>query len=50
MMDFIEKSPSCYHVIANLKDALLQVGYVELLEEEPWELKGQGLDHSVSYP
>lgn len=39
LTDFIEKSPSCYHVIANFREMLTKNGYIELRENRPWKLK-----------
>jgi len=39
MLEFIEKSPTCFHAIANLKEALNENGYLELNENESWEIK-----------
>lgn len=36
MLDFIEKSPSCFHVIANLKNRLDAAGFTPLDESESW--------------
>lgn len=38
MMKFIEKSPSCYHVVENFRSMLKTEGFEELLEQEPWTL------------
>ena len=38
MLDFIEKSPSCFHAIENAKQILGAVGYVELKETQDWKL------------
>ena len=41
LLEFIDKSPSCYHAIDNIKDYLSD--YTELKEEDSWELTpGQG--------
>lgn len=36
---FIEQSPSCFHVIANLSNRLREQGFIELSEKEAWKLK-----------
>ncbi len=36
LLNFIEKSPSCFHVAANIKEALETEGFVELAEEGNW--------------
>lgn len=43
MLEFIEKSPTCFHAVANLKKELVQNGFAELKEAENWKLaKGKG--------
>lgn len=42
LVDFIEKSPSCFHVIANMKQELTKAGFLELKEYDKWELKENG--------
>ena len=39
MMDFINKSPSPYHVIENIRQELRQAGFCELYENRRWELE-----------
>ena len=36
LLDFIQQSPSCFHVIRNLSDALKAEGFIELKECEKW--------------
>ncbi len=38
MLAFIEKSPSSFHVVANLEEAFLNHGFWELQEREDWKL------------
>lgn len=38
MLKFIEKSPSCFHVIHNIRQELEQDGFVELQETDEWKL------------
>lgn len=38
MLDFIEKSPTCFHAVANVRKALTEAGYAELAEAGEWEL------------
>lgn len=38
MMEFIEKSPTCFHAVANVKEILNAKGFVELKEAEKWKL------------
>lgn len=43
MLTFIDKSPTCFHVVANMKQELSGAGYHELTERENWELiPGEG--------
>lgn len=38
LINFINGSPSCFHVIYNLKNMLSENGYIELSENTKWEL------------
>lgn len=42
LLQFIEKSPSTYHVIANVRARLLASGYEELEENARWNLRHGG--------
>ena len=43
MLEFIDKSPTAFHTVANLKRALAKQGFGELRESEDWRLcPGQG--------
>lgn len=42
LLDFLQRSPTCYHVIANLRSALVGAGYTELSEGECWSLSEGG--------
>lgn len=43
MLEFIEKSPGCFHAVANVKDILSKKGYVELSERDDWSIEpGRG--------
>lgn len=42
LFEFIEKSPSCFHVIENLKERLEAAGFVEFKEQACWELAAGG--------
>jgi len=42
LLTFIEKSPSCYHVIQNLKKELATEGFKEVYEGKPWVLEEGG--------
>ena len=39
LLQFIQKSPSTYHVIENLRESLEQAGFVLLKEQDAWELR-----------
>ena len=39
LLDFIEQSPSAYHVVDNMKKVLTEKGFVELKETESWTVK-----------
>ena len=42
LMNFIDNSPSCYHVTANFAEMLKQAGYTPLEEQDKWEIKAGG--------
>ena len=42
LLEFIGKSPTCFHVVKNMKEVLHTEGYEELFESESWELKEGG--------
>lgn len=43
VLDFIEKSPSCFHAVANVKAMLQEQGFTEVKEAQKWELvPGEG--------
>ncbi len=43
MLEFIEKSPSCFHVIDNIRTSLTEEGFQELKENQEWKLSwGKG--------
>lgn len=43
MLEFIEKSPSCFHAIGNVQKSLVKQGFLPLKEKERWELEpGKG--------
>lgn len=42
LFDFINNSPSPYHVVANCEEALQKSGFTRLAEEEEWHLKWGG--------
>lgn len=42
MLEFIEKSPSVFHVVNNLKEMYIESGYQELFETEEWGIEKGG--------
>jgi len=42
LLDFIEKSPTPFHVVENIREKLLARGYVELGENQGWRLHWGG--------
>ena len=42
LIDFIKKSPSCYHVIHNIAAELEEAGYEQLNEAKEWTLHKGG--------
>lgn len=43
MLEFIEKSPTCFHAVENIKKALIEAGCTELAETGEWQLSpGRG--------
>ena len=38
MLKFIQKSPTCFHAVGNLKEMLETEGYQELKEAEDWSV------------
>lgn len=43
LLTFIQKSPSVYHVVENIKNSLAEQGFTELKENENWQIaEGQG--------
>ncbi len=41
-LTFIEQSPTAFHAIANLKEALARKGFLELREKDPWMVDAGG--------
>ena len=48
MLSFIEKSPSCFHVIQNLRERLDAEGFEELKEYEDWNAR-EGIRNGGKY-
>ena len=42
LFDFIDKSPSCYHTIENIRNDLLKAGFSELSEGKSWNIEKGG--------
>ncbi len=42
LIKFIEKSPTCFHAVASMKEILEKEGYTELKEADKWEIKKGG--------
>ena len=43
VLDFIEKSPSCFHAVENVKEMLQEQGFTEVKEAQKWEpVPGEG--------
>ena len=42
LLDFIRRSPSVFHVVANMESLLKEAGYRKLQETEAWEIKPHG--------
>ena len=42
LIQFIEKSPTCFHAVAAMKEILEKEGYTELKEADKWEIKKGG--------
>lgn len=47
MLRFIEKSPSVFHAVANLKEIFDSKGYQELRENENWDIVPEGKYYTV---
>ena len=37
LLDFLQKSPTAFHAVENIKKELNKDGFVELLEGKPWK-------------
>lgn len=42
LLDFLDRSPSCYHAVANLAEMLEKAGYTQLRESKSWSLQRGG--------
>ena len=42
LLDFLNSSPSCYHAAANVAEALRRAEYIQLQEQEPWQIEEGG--------
>ena len=43
LFDFIQSSPSPLHTVQTVRAMLLQAGFMELLETQPWQLAPDGI-------
>ena len=39
LLDFISRSPSCFHVVSSFSRLLIEEGFEELRENQPWNLE-----------
>ena len=42
LLEFIDKSPSCFHAVENLAALLEDAGCTRLFENQPWRVEGGG--------
>ena len=49
LIEFIDHSPSCFHVIENARKQFLEHGFMELKEKEYWNLE-EGKSYFVTRP
>ena len=42
LLDFLQKSPTAFHAVENIKEELNKEGFVELLEGKPWKMNPGG--------
>lgn len=42
LLDFLDKSPTSFHAVANMREMLEQAGYERLLEGRSWQIKRGG--------
>ncbi|MCG4585965.1 M18 family aminopeptidase, partial [Anaerosalibacter bizertensis] len=42
LIDFIDNSPSAFHVVENVKKELIENGFVELEPSENWKIEKSG--------
>ncbi len=47
LLEFIRKSPSCFHVVENIRRELLKAGFCQLNEKDEWNLL-RGRDYFVT--
>ena len=38
LLEFIKKSPDCFHAVRTMGDMLLREGFTELKENEKWQI------------
>ena len=42
LLAFIEKSPTCFHVVDTMRSELEAAGFTQLQENGQWQLKARG--------
>ena len=47
LLDFLHKSPTCFHAIDEIKKVLVKQGYRELSEADSWNLEIDGIYFTV---
>ena len=47
LLKFIEKSPSCFHAVENIRQELISNGFTELKEQDSWNLSASGMYFTV---
>lgn len=47
LLKFIEKSPSCFHAVENIRQELISNGFTELKEQDSWNLSAGGMYFTV---
>lgn len=42
LLDFLQKSPTAFHAVENIRNELLENGFVEILESQRWDIRPGG--------